>query len=93
MFFSVISRKEEDADTHRHKHAKLREGESIHAEDHLLIHLCLPGNVGLKSSTVSTLKQHYLLQFKVNNVAFEGQGHYVSEPACGKVEERNIVSI
>lgn len=68
-FFSVISRKEEDAETHRHKHAKLWEGESIHTEDHLLIHLCLLGNLGLESSTVSTLKQHYLLLFKVNNMA------------------------
>lgn len=64
----MISRK--DADTGRHQYAKLQEGESIHTEDHLLIHLCLLGNLGFKSSTVSTLKQYYLLLFKVNNVAF-----------------------
>lgn len=27
-------------------------GISIHTEDHLLIHLCLLGNLGLESSTV-----------------------------------------
>lgn len=69
-FFSVISGKKEDSNTQRHKHAKLQEGESVLAEDHLLIHLCLPGNFGLGSSTVSKLKLHYLLLFKVNNVAF-----------------------
>lgn len=92
-FFSVIIGKKEDSNTQRHKHAKLQEGESIHAEDHLLIHLCLPGNLGLGSRTVSKLKLHYLLLFKVNNVAFSGQGHYLPEPACGKAEGRNIVSI
>lgn len=80
-------------DIHRNNHSKLQEGISIHTEDHLLIHLCLLGNLDLESSTVSTLEQHYLLLFKVNNVAFYGQGHYLSAPACGKVEERNIVSI
>ena len=67
---SVAGRKEEDTGTHRHKHAKLQEGESIHIEDHLLIHVCLLGNLGLESSTAGTLKQHYLLLFKVNNMAF-----------------------
>lgn len=70
----------------------VQEKETIHTEDPLLIHLCMLGNLGLKSIIGVTQKQHYLLLFTVNNVAFQGQGHYLSEPACDKVEERNILS-